>query len=943
MSFRMSNPGLETQDTVLADHSMNDETPRQSNQHPRVGPTNEFIPFRQEEIEQSIPERFEKIVRRYSDRLAVKMGDRALTYDQLNQAANRIARAILEKRGSGSEPIALLFEHGIDVIAVIFAVLKAGKFYVALNPSFPQHMIDYILRDAEPRLIITNSRNLDRVRKSNKDVYSPLNIDDLANYDSSNVPTSPSQHDLAYLAYTSGSTGKPRGVIDKHRNVLHSVMVHTNDMHTCVHDKLSLFHAPSVAAADANLFHSLLNGAALFPFDIKAEGISRLADWLTEEQLTICHFPVAAFRQLAELLPPQKKLSISLRIVQLSGAPVTRQDFELYKKTLCPNTLLRIQMGSTETKFICSTLIDHSFSFPKEGVPVGYAAPGKKVLLLDEQGREVGPRQAGEIAVKSRYLTLGYWRRPDLNKAKFLGDPEGGDERICLTGDLGRMLPDGFLFYLGRKDMMVKIRGYRVEIGEIESTLLAHSTVKDAGVAAWDREAGEKYLVAYVVPRENLAPKVEELRGFLSEKLPDYMIPSVFMFMDSLPLTNGKLDRRALPKPDNSRPTLNVSYVAPTSLMEKKLAQIWTELLSLDRVGRHDNFFDLGGHSLLGAKLVLLIHKEFDYDLPVSELFAAPTIAELAQRIEGAGKEKPGAGRKAWTYLCELQRGQGRNPVFVFPGGGGGEPEFFVYGFLACHVGTEYPFYGLRARGADGILPPHTTVPQMADAYVEEIRAIQPQGPYYLVGECAGGVTAYEAARQLLAQGQKVAVLALMDVERPTLTKYVCFRAGRWWTETIRRPWQENYYIARIPYHIKQFRSLSVSRYPSYFLGRLHSTMKPAERKTQSEDAQKAKAAAVLHAAASGEALRHIEWVRENYRRTVRWFRPKPYDGHIELLVSEKLRRHDPTLGWKDLALKGLSVHPIPGDHQSYLRDHMAVAGAKLRECLERAEKNRKL
>jgi aspartate racemase len=233
----------------------------------------------------------------------------------------------------------------------------------------------------------------------------------------------------------------------------------------------------------------------------------------------------------------------------------------------------------------------------------------------------------------------------------------------------------------------------------------------------------------------------------------------------------------------------------------------------------------------------------------------------------------------------------------------------------------------------------------MADAYVEEIRAIQPEGPYFLVGECAGGVTAYEAARQLSAQGQEVAMLVLMDVERPRLTKYLRSRAGRYlkavtkfWT---RRRWRENYYFARIPFHLKLLRSLELNYYPEYFLGRLSHAIKPTERQPNLVDSSDQRASIVLQAGASGQALQHIRWVRENYRRTVRRFHPKPYAGQIEIIVSEKLNRRDPTLGWKKLSLEGLRIHPVNGDHWSYIREHVAVAGLKLRECLERAEKER--
>jgi acyl carrier protein len=322
-----------------------------------------------------------------------------------------------------------------------------------------------------------------------------------------------------------------------------------------------------------------------------------------------------------------------VRLIHLSGAPITRVDFELFKRKFVPGTLLWIGMGSTEARGICSAIVDHSFPFPEEGCPVGYPAVGKKILLLDESGHEVGPGEVGEIAVKGRNLNPGYWRKPVLTSAKFLPDSSGGNERIYLTGDLGRMLPDGFLIYLGRKDFMVKIRGYRVEPTEVENMLLNHTQVKEVGVVAWDREPEEKYLTAYIVPRRVVAPKINELSNFLRQQLPDYMIPSNFVFLKSLPFTNGKLDRAALPRPDHKRPDLGQPYTAPHSEVEQKLVEIWEELLDVRPIGIHDNFFDLGGHSLAATRVVSQVIKRFQLELPLQSLFKAPTVAAMAAII----------------------------------------------------------------------------------------------------------------------------------------------------------------------------------------------------------------------------------------------------------------------------------------------------------------------
>jgi amino acid adenylation domain-containing protein len=593
-------------------------------------PSGTFIESPKEEVEQSIPERFEKVVRMYPDRLAIKMGDRALTYDELNKAANRIGHAILGKRGPGSEPIALVFEHGIDVVAAIFGVLKAGKFYVALDPSFPQERMSCILSDAEPGIIVTNNQNSDLARRSNQKVSGLLNIDEtdtLLSADTSGPAVT--ADDRAAIVYTSGSTGVPRGVVHSHRKMLQGTLTTNGAVQISSDDRLSFIQSVSFGASDSQLYGALLNGAALLPFDIKSQGIHRLADWLNDERITVYKSAPAVFRQLAELLSGPDKLPW-LRLLHLTGAPITLQDFQLYREKISSRTWLVLSMGATEVRGICCAVVNQSFSFPSEGVPVGYPYRGSKILLLDEKGQEVQQDEVGEITVKGRDLGLGYWRRADLTNTKFLPDPSGGDERIYRTGDLGRMLPDGFLIHLGRKDLQVKIRGYRVELTEIERALLAHPRLKDAGVVAWDREPGEKYVAAYIVARETSRPTVDELRGFLKEKLPSYMIPSAFVFLDSLPLTNGKLDRQALPKPGNSRPVLSQAYQSPQNEGERQLVLIWEEVLGIKPVGIHDNFFDLGGHSLAASRIISRILKTFELDLPIKALFDSPTVADMA-------------------------------------------------------------------------------------------------------------------------------------------------------------------------------------------------------------------------------------------------------------------------------------------------------------------------
>jgi acyl carrier protein len=297
-------------------------------------------------------------------------------------------------------------------------------------------------------------------------------------------------------------------------------------------------------------------------------------------------------------------------------------------------------MGATEVRGICFALLDHSFSFPQAGSPIGYPRRGRQILLLDESGREVEPGQVGEIAVGGRNLTLGYWRNPELTETKLVKDSSAGDEQIYLTGDVGRRMADGMIIHLGRKDSMVKIRGYRVAVAEIERALLTHRQIREAAVLAWDRDPREKKLVAYIACRRQPAPTVNELYLFLRDKIPDYMLPAAFLVMDALPVTNGKLDRTALPEPDNSRPALAAPLVLPRSSIEDKLAKIWAEVLGIDELGIYDNFFDLGGHSLTATRIVSLVLKQFQLEIPLRSLFESPTIAQMGEVIaEYQGKQ----------------------------------------------------------------------------------------------------------------------------------------------------------------------------------------------------------------------------------------------------------------------------------------------------------------
>jgi amino acid adenylation domain-containing protein len=594
----------------------------------------EFVPFEDSGIEQSISARFEQLVARYPDRPAVVSKQQQFTYAELNQVANRIARAILAHLGKGEEPVALLFDHGAFNIAAILGILKAGKIYVSLDPAIPQARTREMLEDSQAKLLLTDAKRFGQARELTQGGQEILNCDELnPNIASENLDLPIGPEACALILYTSGSTGRPKGVLHNHRNILVETRNRTNALRICPEDRLALWHSCSFANSIRNLYGALLNGATVFPYDLAAEGFAPLAEWLDTYRITIVHTLATTFRAFIAALTPEATFP-ALRILQLGGEPIISEDVKHFQRRFSPHCVLVHVIGPTETFAIRRHFITHEWRSGEPKIPVGYAVRDKEVLLLDEMGRQVGPDQIGEIAVRSKYLALGYWRRPDLTEAVFLADPRGGDERLYLTGDLGIMRPDGCLIHMGRKDLQVKIRGHRVEVADIEGALLKLDSVKAAIVHAQPEDRGEQRLVAYVEPSAGRTPTVSELRRALAQALPDYMIPSAFVFLDALPLLpNGKIDRRALPTPGKIRPALETPYAAPRTPMESDLVRIWAEVLDLEEVGIHDDFLELGGHSLLATQILTRVIETFQVELPIQALLEKPTVAEMAKVI----------------------------------------------------------------------------------------------------------------------------------------------------------------------------------------------------------------------------------------------------------------------------------------------------------------------
>ena len=581
-------------------------------------------------METSIPERFENIVRQHADRIAVKTETRVATYSQLNDMANRFARALLQSHGSRAQLVALLLEKDVAQVAAMLGAMKAGKFFLILDPSFPKTRLAAMLKGSRAKLMVTNRRNAllaDEITTPDCQLMQWENVDGPTFGDNPEVSIAPKA--LAFINYTSGSTGEPKGLLRTHRMILHNIMLRTNLIHVCNNDRISLLSS-GTSNAITNSLVALLNGAGLYSLEVKKEGVVRLARWLAEESITIAPMSSPLFRGLCETLNGNNNFP-NLRVIRLRSEAVYKSDADLYKQYFSPNCIFVTGLSSNETGPLADYLIDHDTVLIDSAVPVGYAAPGKEVLLLNHDGEKIGFNEVGEIAVRSRYLSPGYLRNPRLAKAKFKRDLSENGNRIYLTGDMGLMLSNACLIYKGRKDFRVKVRGYPVDLKEVETALRAHPSIHDSVITARINRSGETVLVAYFVTAFHQVPTVSELIRFLGQTLPDYMIPAAFVRLNSMPLNpQNKVDRAALPPPAETRPDLDIPFMAPSGDQEKEVAEIWAEVLGIDRVGVHDNFFDLGGHSLAATRIVTRVIDKFHLELPLQVLFDSPTVEKMA-------------------------------------------------------------------------------------------------------------------------------------------------------------------------------------------------------------------------------------------------------------------------------------------------------------------------
>ena len=603
----------------------------------------------------SLISQFETIVQHHQDKLAIQARDKSLTYQELNHAANRVAHFLNAQYRIHQQPIPLLLEAGISQIIGILGVLKTHNICVPLDIAAPPSRLMSICRELQAPCLLTQDSRMVQAHQLDIDPAHIITLDTLVNdtIPMENPPHASTPQDLAVILFTSGSTGIPKSVVHDHRNLLEYTRWHTKSLRITTADRALLLANCSHIAGLTDTFRILLNGASLFAFRIRDEGIDQLQSWIQKKKITIFHSIPRVFRQLAER-PSSKDHLSSLRVVHVGGEPLTKKEVDLFQKNLFEHCILLNNFGSTETSTIRQHFIDKDSIVDFDVIPVGYPVENKKVLILDEEGKEIGPGQIGEIAIESDFVTKGQWRNGRVEADKNFMKFGEGERTIYRTGDLGCLLPNECLQHLGRKDFQVKIRGYRIELGEIEAKLCQHPIVQESVVVCREDTPGEKHLVAYIVGQTSAS----DLRLYLQARLPEYMVPAAFVTLEQLPLTpNGKINRQALPPPKETDRLQGQHSILPRTPIERTLATIWQQVLGLQKIGIYDNFFELGGHSLLATQVVSRIRKELGVDLKLLMFFEVPTIRALAEGIEGVMWMRTGQSRQGFSYHQPREEG----------------------------------------------------------------------------------------------------------------------------------------------------------------------------------------------------------------------------------------------------------------------------------------------
>ncbi len=861
---------------------------------------------------ESVKDLFEERAERSPDLPAVVWGEERLTYDELNRSANRIAWRLKDSGVGPGSRVGIMMHKCVELVPAVLAVIKSGGAYVPLDPQYPKDRLDFMLQDARPEVVLTHANMLDEV---DAEWATLIAVDDLSGDErADNPPTLSSGNDLAYVIYTSGSTGRPKGALITNRSLASAYFAYKDAYRLpelTSHLQMASF---SFDVFTGDLIRSLLSGAKLVlcPLETVVDPAS-LFELMKRELVDAAEFVPATAAMLFDWASQNGERVDFMKAVIVSSEAWRNDQYTFFRSLCGPTTRLINSYGLTEAT-IDSTWYepaDDAILVPGRFVPIGRPLSNTKVYVLDANLEPLPTGIPGELCIGGVAVAQGYLNRPELTAERFVPNPYADGELLYRTGDLARRLPDGDIEFIGRADRQLKIRGFRIEPGEIEAVLERHDSIRKAVVTTRPDARGDARLVAYftLVPQAP-APEHEELRDFVAEHVPAYMVPAGWAVVDSFLVTpNGKVNMDALPEPELAASRASEPLKTTT---ERELGEIWRRLLELEELpGADDDFFALGGHSLLAVRLVSEIDREFKVRIPIATLFKGATIAHLAEVLEGER-----VSRTAWSSLVPIREGGTRTPLFLGPYLDG---DVFGYHTLVEHLDDDQPVYGLQSLGLDGRVHPQDRIEDMAAHYVREMRELQPHGPYFLAGYCFGGVVAYAMAVELHAMGEDVALLALIDAG-PVGYRRAQPKSRR---ELERTRWSKfrnadargkvavvGHLLPGLAYKIR-----TRTRWATFDL--LSRAGMPLPR-----------------------ALQNVEMVN---RRAVSRFVTPPSECKVTLFRAEREATQSYyRLGfWSQLAGGGVAVHPIEGEGMTHFEimkePHVQTLAAELTRCIEEA------
>ena len=863
-----------------------------------------------------IPQLFEAQVERAPEATALVLEDQQLTYRELNRRANQLA-IHLRTLGIGPEkPVAICLTHSLEMVIGLLGILKAGGVYVPLDPTYPKERLAFILNDSKASILLTENALVAALPEHNaKAVCLDSDLTSIVHESEDNPNCLTTPDNLAYAIYTSGSTGRPKGVLISHASIAAHCLNGQKYYALDSSDRVLQFASLSFDLSLEQILPTLVAGATLVMMSTGVWDTNEFQQKISKYGLTVLNVSTSYWQELARAWADLPVLvpNIKVRAFIVGGDTMLPEFLELWSRTPLNSARLINAYGPTETT-ITATAFDIAPGAVADAtlkrIPVGRPLANRETYILNRYGNPVPVGVSGELHIGGDCLARGYLNRADLTADNFVPNPFSGESgaRIYKTGDLARYLPDGTIEFLGRIDHQVKIRGFRVELGEIETALRQHHAVRDTVVLTREIAPGEKQLVAYVVAQQESQPTPSELRVFLKEKLPEYSVPAVFVPLEALPLMpNGKVDRGALPEPGLTRLEMGKTFVAPRDALELQLTGLWEEVLGTRPVGVTDNFFELGGHSLAAVRLFALIEKRLGKKVPLTSVFQGATVERLAMILRQDTKAPPPCS------LVAIQPGGSRRPLFLIHPAGG---HVFPYVHLAQRLGSDQPTYGLQARGLEQALQSHSRIEDMAAHYIEALRTVQPAGPYLLGGWSMGGVVALEMAQQFHAQGERVALLVLLDTRIPAADEDLA----------------DEDFEARLLIDFVRYFGLSLD--PRDSLARL------PKHELLERVLEHAKRAGLMPLDIEvSQARPFIELCKADFRAT-RNYVLRRYPGRITLFkAGQELGgpSSDPTLGWSDWADGGVEVEVVPGNHATMVyKPHVEVLAAKLLSCLDR-------